>query len=405
MRIAAKWILPISSEPIKDGVLVTAGHCIAAVGRRSAFADVDQDFGNAIVMPGLVNAHTHLELSCLAPQPERGDLIDWIVEVLEQQQRLPAAALAEHIAEAVHRGVRQSLGCGVSTVGDISRFCALTRPLLRDGPLRVVSYGEVLAIGTRRHLLAERLRTAADTTSASPFLTIALSPHAPYSIEGQGIKDVVNHARIHHMRTAIHLAETVEEIQFLQAGRGRFRELLERIGAWDDAIPIPQATPIRYVCDLGSLGPECLAAHCNYLDEEEIDLLCATGTSVAYCPRSHQRFRHQTYPLLDLIGGGVNVCVGTDSLASAPSLSVVDELNCVHTQYPDLSADVILAMGTLNGARALGMAQWIGSLEPGKKADFAVFACARPDDDPQTLLLRDTPPLQALYIDGAAVAT
>lgn len=408
MILKAKWILPITAPPIEDGVVVIEGQRIAALGPRCQFTSAEiEDLGDAIIMPGLINAHTHLELSGLHGRIEKpGDLADWLLKVVQHERSLSAAELQEFVKASVRKGVAESLSAGVTTLGDISRHAQLTRPLLRDGPLRVVSFGEVVGIGTRRHHVAERLRRAADERYDSQFLSTALSPHAPYSIDGAGIVEVTTHARIRRMRTCMHLAESVEEIQFLQTGQGRFRELLEKLGVWDERIAIPGTTPVRFVHALGALGPECLIAHGNYVDEQEIDLLCATGTSVAFCPRTHSFFGHQAYPLMELLGGGVNVCVGTDSLASNPSLSVLEELIHVRRQHPEMPADAILALGTINAARALGLAHRIGSLELGKKADIAVF---RSDGAsgilPEEVLLTRACRLEQLYVAGQRVTS
>jgi cytosine/adenosine deaminase-related metal-dependent hydrolase len=336
-------------------------------------------------------------LKCTLDQP--GDLVEWLLRIVASQHDMSQEQLRERTETSVRTGVEASLAAGVTTIGDVSRFCALTRPLLRDGPLRVVSFGEVLGIGKGRGRVDERLRTAGDRQHDSDLLITALSPHAPYSIEGDGIERVVSHAHEHDMRTCIHLAESVEEIQFLETGQGRFRELLEQIGVWDDLIPVPGLTPVRWMCELGALGPECVIAHGNYVDADEIDLLCATGTSVAYCPRTHSYFGHEHHPVLELMGGGVNVCVGTDSLASNPSLSVLEELVHIRYEHAELSPDVILAMGTINGARALGLAHEIGSLEPGKQADLAVFRCADDvTDHPEQAVMSAETALDRLYI-------
>jgi cytosine/adenosine deaminase-related metal-dependent hydrolase len=401
MMLAAKWILPITQPAIKDGAIVVRDGRIAEIGPRQSMSGEDiEDLGDCIIMPGLINAHTHLELghlSCSIDQP--GDLVEWLLRIVASQHDMSQDQLRERTENAVHRGAKASLASGVTTVGDVSRLCAVTRPLLRDGPLRVVSFGEVLGIGKGRLRVEERLRAAGDPRHDSDFLITALSPHAPYSIEADGIDRVVDHAREHDMRTCIHLAESVEEIQFLETGRGRFRELLEQIGVWDDLIPIPGHTPVRWMCELGALGPECVIAHGNYVDADEIDLLCATGTSVAYCPRTHSYFGHEHHPVLELMGGGVNVCVGTDSLASTPSLSVLEELIHVREQHAELPPEVILAMGTINGARALGLAHEIGSLEIGKQADLAIFRLAAdPLDRPEQALLSAESSLDRLYV-------
>lgn len=406
MLLSAKWILPVTEPPIRDGVIAIAGRQIEAVmlSHESDGGDAE-DLGDVILVPGLINAHTHLELGCLPPPPHRPEnLVDWLLRIIAGQHELKRETLREQVTTTVTEGIAASLSAGVTTVGDITRFSDLTRPILRSGPLNVVSFGEVLGIGKSRGQVGERLQLAADSQHDSDHLATALSPHAPYSIEAAGIERVVGHAREHDMRTCIHLAESVEEIQFLETGQGRFRELLERIGVWDDAIPIPRTTPVRWLCELGALGPECVIAHGNYLDEEEIELLCATGTSVAYCPRTHQYFDHQQHPVVQLLSGGVNVCVGTDSLASNPSLSILEELVVLRQTHTELSPEVILAMGTINGARALGLAQRVGSLEPGKQADLAVFACGDEQaSHPLQALLSGTATLQRLYIAGERV--
>ncbi len=406
MLLAAKWILPITQPPIENGVIALQDQQIEALGARGEFPEADiEDLGEVILIPGLINAHTHLELSHLHGLIERPDnLVEWLLRILAYQQELSDDQLQQVTAQAVKKGVAESLDAGVTTVGDVSRFSDLTRPLLQSGPLRVVSFGEVLGIGTRRRLIEERLLIAADPKHDSEFLTTALSPHAPYSMEEKGIRQVVAHARDNGLRTCIHLAESVEEIQFLETGQGRFREMLEQIGVWDDSIQIPKTTPVRWMCEIGALGPECLIAHGNYLDDEEIDLLCATGTSVAYCPRTHSYFRHQPHPVMKLMGGGVNVCVGTDSLASNPSLSVLEELVHIREQHPELPPEVILAMGTINGARALGLAHKVGTLEPGKQADLAVFRCDDYNGEhPEQALLTTPATLERLYIAGTPI--
>ncbi len=399
MILAAKWILPITEPPIEDGAIAVRDGRIEGIGQRREFADAE-DLGDCIIMPGLINAHTHLELGHLRSTLDQpGDLVEWLLRIVASQHDMSQEQLRERTETSVRTGVEASLAAGVTTIGDVSRFCALTRPLLRDGPLRVVSFGEVLGIGKGRGRVDECLRTAGDRQHDSDLLITALSPHAPYSIEGDGIERVVSHAHEHDMRTCIHLAESVEEIQFLETGQGRFRELLEQIGVWDDLIPVPGLTPVRWMCELGALGPECVIAHGNYVDADEIDLLCATGTSVAYCPRTHSYFGHEHHPVLELMGGGVNVCVGTDSLASNPSLSVLEELVHIRYEHAELSPDVILAMGTINGARALGLAHEIGSLEPGKQADLAVFRCADDvTDHPEQAVMSAETALDRLYI-------
>ena len=403
MLLAARWIVPVSSPAIEHGAIELQDGRIAALGPRGEFESADaEDLGDAILIPGLINAHTHLELGHLQGFLKRPrDLPDWLLRIIAAQEDATPEELQRRTTDSVQRGVRESLQSGVTTVGDITRLSVVTRPLLKPGPLRVVSFGEVKGIGTRRNLIEERLQAAGDRRHDSEHLITALSPHAPYSVDADGVRTIVARARNYDMRTCMHLSESVEEMQFLQTGQGRFRELLEALGMWDDTIEAPGLTPVRWAFEIGALGPECLAAHCNYLDEEEIDLLCATGTSVAYCPRTHEYFGHPPHPLMKLMGGGVNVCVGTDSLVSSPSLSILEELIHVRRQHPELSGDAILSMGTIAGARALGVAHLAGTLEPGKRADLAVFSVDGGDvDKPAEALLSGKARLETVYVGG-----
>ena len=186
MILAAKWILPITQPPIKDGAIAVRDGRIEGIGPRQDFADADvEDLGDRIIMPGLINAHTHLELGYLKGTIDRpGDLVEWLLRIVASQHDMSQDQLRERTEISVRTGVEESLAAGVTTVGDVSRFCALTRPLLCDGPLRVVSFGEVLGIGKGRLRVDRRLQAAGDRQHDSDFLITALSPHAPYSIEG-----------------------------------------------------------------------------------------------------------------------------------------------------------------------------------------------------------------------------
>src|SRR5438552_6280072 len=223
--LSAAWIAPMDGPILRDAAILIERDRIAAVDSArtllSAHPDAEtQDLGDVIVLPGLVNAHTHLELSDAYPVENPGDLASWIL----QQPRSTATATESAVAitSATLEGVRQSLHFGITSIGDISKRCSLTRPLLRDGPLRVTSYGEVLAMGQRRGVLAERFAAATDDSCAGPRLRIGLTPHAPYTVEPAGYTMCLDAARRYRLPLATHLAETVDETEFLARHIGPF---------------------------------------------------------------------------------------------------------------------------------------------------------------------------------------
>jgi cytosine/adenosine deaminase-related metal-dependent hydrolase len=331
------------------------------------------DAGDCVVLPGLVNAHAHLELSgfCQAPGPK--SFADWLLKLVPRST-LAMADVQAMVQRGIPAGVDQCLRFGVTSVGDISKQCMFSRPLLRDGPLRVVSYGEVQAMAQRRGLLDERFATATDLTNESPWLRIGVSPHAPYTVEPEGYARCLEFARREHRPIATHLAESPDEAAFLEHGTGPFRELWELgLNHWDDRVPKYVGGPIRFARDLGLLDHPTLLAHVNYCDESELDILANGEASVVYCPRTHKYFGHPPHRWRDMLARGINVAVGTDSCASSPNLNLVDELRLLHEIAPEIPVQALWEMATIRGAKAIGMASSVGSITPGKRADFTIF--------------------------------
>ena len=229
-----------------------------------------------------------------------------------------------------------------------------------------------------------------------------LSPHAPYTVHPELLARAVALSIEHEIPLAMHLAESREEIDFLRDGRGPFRELLESRGAWDPAARPRGARPLDELRVLAR-AHRALVVHGNYLDDEEIDFLGRQRRQMAvvYCPRTHAWFGHARYPLEKLLAAGAIVALGTDSRASSPDLSLLAEMRHVAREFPAMSRATILELGTLGGARALGLDSQIGTLEPGKWANLAVVAL--PEDaaaDPHELLLDAAGPVIATWVRG-----
>lgn len=377
--ITAAYVAPMDQPMIPDGAIALSDDQIVAVGRRteimarySMTAEVIEA-GNAIILPGLVNAHTHLELSaCQCGESPGGNFTDWILSI---PTRL--AAVCEDREQAfihgVNEGIAQCLRFGVTTVGDISQQFHLTRPILRNSPLRVVSYGETLGLGGARPRFAILLEGAVAMHQATDRLRIGLTPHAPYTVDQRGYEQCLAIAHHRKLPLATHLAETPEETEFLLYQRGIFRDIWDKLSQWQDPVPLLAQPPVPMAASLGMLNYPTLLAHVNYCDDNDLALLAQGQASVVWCPRTHRYFGHPPHRWRDMLQAGINVAVGTDSCASSPDLNLLDDLRLIRHQTPEVPPHTLFEMVTSRAAAALQWSHQIGSLTPGKSADLSIF--------------------------------
>ncbi|MGQ9648966.1 MAG: amidohydrolase family protein [Phycisphaerae bacterium] len=414
----ARWILPVTSAPIENGRLVVQDGCIVTAEKAGAPDSSAIDLGDAVVLPGFVNAHTHLMLTGCHGIRYRGSFTDWIRDLVTIHPRWGPPAT---VRQSVREGLGQSVATGVTTVGDIGDSMEVIEAW-GTGRINIVGFLEVLGIGPKRaggHPKAVRVaiemfsRAFIEIWSAAgkqdfsrhPTLFIpGLSPHAPYSADACVYREAIH--RFHELfgmcrALCTHLAETREEEQFLRDGTGPFRELLEQFGLWDGSYEPPGCSPVEFMEQVGFLAHRPLLVHCNYVSDSDLDLIAASEASVAYCPRSHRFFNHEPHRWREMLAHGINVCVGTDSLASNDTLSVLDELRFLRRLDSSVPGEMLLHMGTLAGAKALGLADAIGSLQIGKRADFAVIPLDRSaaGDPVEALLTGTTCPL-AVSVGG-----
>jgi cytosine/adenosine deaminase-related metal-dependent hydrolase len=404
--ITAALVAPMDLPSIKDGGVLIGGGRILAVGRaeelRGKHPDaIVEEFPCSILTPGLVNAHTHLELSDQVQGPPPSSFVDWLMNLISQTSRW-GEAMPRGVADAVATGVEQCVRFGVTTAGDISKQCMFSRPALRDAPIRVISFGEIQAMAKRRVLLDERFAAAADDSHKTERLTIGISPHAPYTVEAHAYQFCLEYARKTGAPLATHLAENPQEAEFLADHTGPFRHLWEvGVNAWDEKVPRYSGGPIRLARDLGLLDHPTLLAHVNYCDDDELAILAAGRASVVYCPRTHKYFGHPPHRWREMLAAGVNVAVGTDSCASSPDLNLLDDLRLMHRIAPEVDAAALWQMATIRAARALQLENEVGSLTPGKRAD--VVAWASDEKDGLTDLLNNSSVPKQVWIEGRAV--
>lgn len=386
----ARWVLPVVDQPIDGGLVTVLEERVVEVGRRTS-AGVVRDLGDVLLLPGLVNAHAHLEFSGLQapPVPPGTSLPGWIRAVVglrRQHGTLPGEWLTE--------GLRQCLAGGAVLVGDIVQPGYDARRV-DAAPLEVVAFLELLGLraGRMEPLAALARQHAAD--AAGRTWQAGLSPHAPYTVHPRLLEEAVRLARQTDLPLAMHLAESAEERQLLADGTGPLVDLLRELEAWEEGA-IPTGRGVMPYLQALAEAPRALVIHGNYLRGEEIDFLAARRRqlSVVYCPRTHAYFGHRRYPLRRLLDAGVRVAVGTDSRASNPDLNLFAELCHIAAHQPEIAPREVLALGTTAGAAALGHGDRLGHLAPGAAAYLAVI---RP-------VARNGDPYACLFAGGAEVA-
>ncbi|HZZ27249.1 MAG TPA: amidohydrolase family protein [Pirellulales bacterium] len=412
LALRAPYVFPVDRPPIRDGVVAIDHDRIVAVGESSSpairnFLPAARDMGRVAILPGLINAHTHLEFSDLQqPLGTPGmEFTQWIREVLRKRREEPSAH------DAIERGIAESRSCGVTALGEI----ASTPWQSKISPsLEITEFCEVICF---RHD-ADRQRYQAVTEAIgdvaceaespihwSEVLRPGISPHAPYTVRPEIVRECAVLSAKRRISLSIHLAESRDELMLLKTGKGAFVDLLQAFNAWDPTIISPASRPFDYLKILAK-AHRSLVVHGNYLDDEEIEFLAnnAHRMSVVYCPRTHAFFNHDAYPLSTMLIAGVNVALGTDSRASNPDLSIMEELRFAAGKHPHVDPANLLQMITVNAARALGRDQEIGTITLGKFADLAILSLPEHDAvDPHELLLESSSGIVATIFRGRGI--
>lgn len=370
--LRAKFVGSIALPLIENGFVTLNAGRIVDVGRfnAAAFASRDvQDLGEVVLLPGLVNAHTHLELSHVKRDPARpASFGTWALSIVRSLATPPTD---EAIRAATLAGAAESLSFGVTTVGDITRSPAITRSGSIDSPIQLRSFGEVRAMGRRRNKLEAQLDAAIDPRDGSP-LDLGISPHAPYSVEPGGYRSCVRLASDLGLPLTTHLAESLDEIEFMNHHTGPLRELWEAIGAWDDHVPRFEGSPVEFAKSVGLLDAAALLAHVNYASDSDLEPLSHGNASIVWCPRTHEYFGHPPHRWKEMLARGINVCIGTDSRATSPDLNLVDDLRLVHRESPEVPVETLWEMATTRAARGLWRRD-VGAIARGMRADLVAF--------------------------------
>ena len=412
--LQARYLFPVAAPPIPDGVVTIRGERIVAVGENTS-GRPPQDLGNVAILPGLINAHTHLEFSDLAqPIGQPGmRFTDWIAQVVAHRRARQATVgdLLTYRTEAIGRGLQECIVHGTTTLGEIATqptvgYDVANRAIPIRDRYRTTVFLELIGLSENRiESLVQSARKHLATAQSARGWRPGLSPHASYTVHPRLLSQISRLSAESGVPVAMHLAESSEELELLTSAGGPFVELLKSLEAWDPtAIPLG-IRPLAYL-ELLASAHRVLVIHGNYLSGEEINFLAARRErmSVVYCPRTHAYFAHDDYPLGELLEAGANVALGTDSRASNPDLSVLAELRHAYFAHPEIPAAAILRLGTENGARALGLDSETGSLAVGKLADLTVVPL--PDtktSDPHELVFEANTPVVMTYRGGSLI--
>jgi cytosine/adenosine deaminase-related metal-dependent hydrolase len=367
--------------PIEDGAVAIEGDTILAVGKSAeicaAHSGEVRDLGERVLAPGLINAHCHLDYTRLRGEVEyRGSFTEWILQLVAAKQLHPDK---EYIG-GIQRGLDWLTRSGTTTVVNIESFPAFIE---QTPPTKLRVWWCLELIDLNR---ADDAKAAA--TGALEFIAahsigrggFGLSPHAPYTVSAELYRLCAQYARGRNIPVTTHLGESEEEDDMIRRGTGHMYDYFLRAGR--DMSDCKRAGPTQLMSEYGVLGPNCLAAHANCLTPLEVALLRQTGTHVVHCPKTHRFFNRGMPPLNIWKAQGINVCLGTDSMASNDTLNMIDEMQTLGQMFPRMSSQELLELATVNAAKALNLAGKLGKIAPGAWADLIAVPLDGAGGDP-----------------------
>ncbi len=382
---AAAWLISPQAPPLAGGALALSDGIIIAAGSRDELIRSHQapviDHPGCAILPGFVNAHTHLELTHFPAWRLRTNVdyhprrfVDWLIQLIKIRRGIPAGEIPASVSE----GIRMCLESGTTSIGEIVTDPALA-PLYRGSPLSGRLFFEV--IGQDQHRFETMLKAAlaaCPADSDSRFVS-GLSPHSPYTIAETHLPRISAASASRALPLAIHLSESAAETDFIFNTSGPLADEFYPFVDWRQYLTAPRHCSSSELLDrAGLLTASTLAVHGVHLTLADADALKRRGVTVALCPRSNERLDVGRAPVALLRKLGIPLALGTDSLASNDSLSLWDELRFALAAFPhELSPADVLTMATIGGAAALGIARSHGSLEPCKFANFQVVACPK----------------------------
>jgi cytosine/adenosine deaminase-related metal-dependent hydrolase len=382
---AADYVVPISSEPIRGGAVAIEDDTVAAVGNASdlrvQFPEAAfEDLGEAAILPGFVNCHSHLEITSMRGLLDsvEHDFSSWLLTLNAARQKMTNA----EIEMAAIAGAVEGARAGVTCFGDIGRFGKAGLEALKKIGLRGVLFQETefspdsKTADDNFKKLHEKYLILHD--GATNLVEVGLSPHSPYTVSSKFFEKIADFALSENIKITVHAAESLDEKNLIENGDGFFVEVYEKFGfEWQS----PRCSSIEFLDRTGMLKTKPLLAHCVTVSDHDIETIRSTGSTIAHCPKSNAKFGHGYAPFEKILDAGIAIGLGSDSVASNNLCDMLEESRfavLTARNLPErkrfISAKEVLETATLGGAKALGLDQQIGSLEAGKKADIAIVS-------------------------------
>ncbi len=384
MIYLADWLLTGEGSPVRNGWIQVEGNRIVATGSASGLPEgvPVQRFAGCALLPGLVNAHCHLELTTLQGRLDSGNSFPvWV----EQLRAYTAGLDSTSYHHAAYEGVRQLLAGGCTTVLDVGNT-GDALPVLAASPLRAFACVETLGLdpalaeprfdAARSRIESHRGEKGLPTDRFRP----GIAPHAAYSMSPELLRRVLDHQKSLGLPVTIHAAESREEAEMFASGTGPLADYCRRI--YPDAPRHHGTSPVRWLEANGLFPDGLILVHGNILDEADMEILARRKATVVHCPSSHAFFGHPRFPYEALRARGINVALGTDSLASGDSLSMLEQMRLFAEAYPEVPLDEILTLASTHGAHALGLSD-VGVLKAGNQADFIAVSENATEEPPK----------------------
>ena len=403
IRYRASWVVPIAGPPIRDGWVAIEDGRISGVGQDAKSSSDDRDLGRVAIMPGLVNAHTHLELSHLHKcVPPSADFVSWIRAVVASRRR-DSDPHASRIVDGVQNGIDEAVRFGTAVVGDISNTL-VPAALIARSPLAGVVFYELIRFNAPDPTgFVEQALREVSVLPSSDRLRISLAAHAPYSVSSlvfRAIREAVDgHA---HGAYSVHLSESAAEVEFIKNGSGPWRSFLEDVGAWNPEWRPHGGSPVEYVEACGFLSARAVVVHGVHMSSADLTRLATHDATLVTCPRSNVRTGAGIPPVARFYQSGVRVAIGTDSLASTPDLNVFAELAELRQLAPAVPASRLLESATRHGARALGFDADYGTIGPAKRARLLAVSVPDGTNDVEEYLVSGIQAEQVRWLDAGA---
>lgn len=382
---SARWLLPVSSIPIEDGAIAVDGQSIVAIGDRARVTErfpqaQSRDYGDASILPGLINTHTHLELTAMRGylEKEEGDFFSWLKKLtLARLYRMTA----DDLEVSALWGACEAVRAGITCVGDASDSAITSMRALSKVGLRGLVFQE--SFGPDARLVSENVeklknKVAELKSMQTNLVGVGVSPHAPYTVCAGQLELIADYALVESLPLMMHAAESEAEDLLLREGRGLFADNLKS-RAID--FSVPGCSTIQYLKQRRILDCRPLLAHCIRVNESDIETLAETGSKVSHCPKSNAKLRHGRAPFAEFLKREVTVGLGSDSVASNNTCDILEEARFAvllsridATKERTIEAIDVLRAATLGGARCLSVDDRVGELREGLQADFAVVS-------------------------------